>query len=224
MSPNAAISKVKLFYFNIKGKGEPVRLACHLAGLEIEDVRVDREEFQRMKAENAIPFGQLPYAQFYSQDGAVVCEIAQMRAILRTIARACDNKLYSDSIAEQAVIDQYLDFEDDMVAAVRCSVAPSRFGLGDYKDDSEKLARRAHIASEILPLKLQMLEDAFAKSSTGWVANTAGPTIADLPIFYTLGWISSGILDGFPTDILAKFPKILAFIDKFSAQEEYKAF
>jgi len=82
----------------------------------------------------------------------------------------------------------------------------------------------AELASEILPLKLQMLEDAFAKSSTGWVANTAGPTIADLPIFYTLGWISSGILDGFPTDILAKFPKILAFIDKFSAQEEYKAF
>ncbi len=218
------ISKVKHYYFGIKGKGEPIRIACHLAGLDIEDVKVDREEFQQMKADNKLPFGQLPFAQFYSKEGELVCEIAQMRAILRTIAKVCDNKLYSANIAEAAVIDQYLDFEEDMGTAVRCSVAPTRFGLDDFKSDEEKLARRQHIAANILPPKLQMLEDAFARSSTGWVANTAGPSIADLPIFYSLGWLSGGILDGFPDDLLAKYPKILAFQQKFQAQEAFQAF
>lgn len=37
-----AATKVKLYYFDIKGKGEPIRLACTYAKIPLEDVRVKR--------------------------------------------------------------------------------------------------------------------------------------------------------------------------------------
>ena len=53
------IASFKLYYFNIKGLGEPIRLAAHYAGLKFEDIRLDREAFQKMKQAGELPFGQV---------------------------------------------------------------------------------------------------------------------------------------------------------------------
>jgi hypothetical protein len=39
----------KLYYFDIPGKGEAIRLACAYAGYEIEDIRLNQDEFLVLK-------------------------------------------------------------------------------------------------------------------------------------------------------------------------------
>jgi hypothetical protein len=39
----------KLYYFNLAGKGEAIRLACAFAEYEMEDIRLSFEEFPGLK-------------------------------------------------------------------------------------------------------------------------------------------------------------------------------
>ena len=96
----AKIAKCRLLYFDIKGKGEPIRLACAVAGLPLDDVRVKRDDFHTLRDQGKVPFSQLPVAEFFDEDDNLVCKIAQSRAILRLVARASGNKLYSADMAE----------------------------------------------------------------------------------------------------------------------------
>ena len=46
--------KLKLYYFDLAGKGECIRLACAYGGVELEDIRIpldNREKFEQMKKE-----------------------------------------------------------------------------------------------------------------------------------------------------------------------------
>ena len=52
--------KLTLYYFDIAGKGEPIRLACACSGIEFTDVRVTRAGFQLKKDNGELAFGQLP--------------------------------------------------------------------------------------------------------------------------------------------------------------------
>ena len=52
--------KLKLMYFDIKGKGEPIRLALRYLGLPFEDYRFkDRSDFMEMKTSGKLMFGQV---------------------------------------------------------------------------------------------------------------------------------------------------------------------
>lgn len=52
---------IKLTYFDIEGKGEPVRLALILAGVPFEDVRIKFPEWPELKPKT--PSGKLPVLQ-----------------------------------------------------------------------------------------------------------------------------------------------------------------
>jgi hypothetical protein len=41
----------KLYYFDVAGKAEALRLACVQAGLAFEDVRLSREQFRALQGE-----------------------------------------------------------------------------------------------------------------------------------------------------------------------------
>ena len=46
------VSQVKLFYFDLAGKGESIRIACAWAGVPLEDVRIpldDRRLFEQVR-------------------------------------------------------------------------------------------------------------------------------------------------------------------------------
>ena len=222
-SPSAKITSMRLFYFDLKARGEPIRLAARHAGFELEDVRVPFDEWGSV-VKKAVPFGQMPYAQFLAEDGSLVVGIAQTRAILRTIAKAT-GKLYGDgSISDMAKIDSVLDFEEDFFVAIRSTISPTRFGMDDFPDAAAKIARRERIVSDVLPAKFEALESTLGASASGWCAGSSDPSIADFMFACSLSAFDSGLWDGVPKDIMAKYPKICSFYDKFYALESVRTY
>ena len=49
--------KMKLVYFDIYGKAEPIRMALWKAGIEYEDVRLNKEGWLKYKDEKTLEFG-----------------------------------------------------------------------------------------------------------------------------------------------------------------------
>ena len=103
--------KLKLYYFNIPGKGEPIRLACAYSGIDFEDVRVDREQFEKLKQESKLPFGQLPVLQV-SEDTF----LSQSAAIMRYIGKL--GGLYPKDPIAAALVDAVMDEEHDLFAGI----------------------------------------------------------------------------------------------------------
>jgi glutathione S-transferase len=94
----------------------------------------------------------------------------------------------------------------------------ARFGFSILSDESLLAQVRASLNTEILPRHLASLEKIVAKSTTGWVAGTPEPTIADFILVPRLEWlIEPGTHDGISTDLLEPCPKIRALIAKMNA-------
>merc|ERR1719174_3020055 len=85
-SMRSSDQKLKLTYFDFKGKGEATRLALFISGVEFEDNRISMEAWFQMK--NDTMFGNVPLLQ----DGDL--ELAQSTAILRYVALKYNPSLY----------------------------------------------------------------------------------------------------------------------------------
>src|SRR4051794_10670016 len=51
---------MKLYYFDVYGRGEAIRALLSLAKVPFEDVRLDYEKFMKLKSEGKFEFGQIP--------------------------------------------------------------------------------------------------------------------------------------------------------------------
>jgi len=100
------VPKLKLYYFDIPGRGESLRLFCIYAGLPFEDCRLTQEEFQKLKDNGKLPFGQLPALE---ADGTI---IVQSAAIIRYLSKL--TRLHPDCPIKNALIDSIIDQENDM--------------------------------------------------------------------------------------------------------------
>ena len=49
-------------------------------------------------------------------------------------------------------------------------------------------------------------------------------TIADLAMYRLVGWISGGVLDGLPTDLVDSYPQIKANVEATKSNEKVKAY
>ena len=77
----AQIPKCKLYYFDVAGRAEFIRLACVYGGVELEDIRITKDDLARMRETGEIP-GQVPYAYFgYIDEKQVVHETAVSQSI-----------------------------------------------------------------------------------------------------------------------------------------------
>jgi glutaredoxin len=54
---------MKLYYFDAHGKGDAIRALLHIAKVEFEDVRLDKEGFEKLKAEGKFEFNQVPVVE-----------------------------------------------------------------------------------------------------------------------------------------------------------------
>ena len=49
-------------------------------------------------------------------------------------------------------------------------------------------------------------------------------TIADLAMYRLVGWISGGVLDGLPTNLVDSFPQIKANVEATKSNKKVKAY
>lgn len=206
--------KYKLLYFDIEGKAEPIRLAFKYAGVELEDYRFkERAEFIALKESGRFMFGQVPALQV---DDDIV--LNQTNAILRFVAQlAPASNLYSSDPITAARIDAICDQEADAFASSRVAKYHNRFGFAFFEDNKELLEKVwLTINEEVLPRHLNLVSALLKKGSTGWIAGTQKPSIADFCWAPILKSVLEGKTTGDST-VLKSFPEVIAFMRKFYA-------
>lgn len=207
--------KLKLYYFNVTGKGEPIRLLCAYAGLELDDYRFSSlNEFSKLKEEGKLAFGQVPLLEV---DGKH--QLVQTGAILRYLAKL--GKLYPEDPLEAAKVDAACDQEEDAFLGATVATYTTRFGIA--LDADAKQAAYAAISDEVLPRHLKNLELMLEASSTGWVAGTQEPSPADFVWFIRLAdYIPAKTELSDKLKSLDDYPACKAFVDKFRSAEAIK--
>ena len=76
--PTTATEPIRYYYLDKRVKGEAVRLALVVGGIEFEDVRCSYERVAELRAAGTLPFSQVPALQI--GDGPLH---AQSQALLR---------------------------------------------------------------------------------------------------------------------------------------------
>ncbi|GMS85895.1 hypothetical protein PENTCL1PPCAC_8070, partial [Pristionchus entomophagus] len=203
----SAMPHYKLTYFDLRARGECIRMMFAIAGVPLEETRIPMNEWPELK--KTFPFEAVPVLEV---DGVPV---AQTLSILRYIAREAgyagpDN--LSSALAD-ALADQYADF---VMAFVPWHIVNAGYAPGD-KD--------ALYESVYLPAKAKHLpyfEAALRKSTTGWYANTPELTHADVFIASGLEWLMR--LDKNAQKIFEEYPLLKAHSEKFFAHPKLQKY
>lgn len=190
--------KLKFIYVDTPfWRAEVGRIALFMGDIKFDDVRIKREDFSTAKETGTLSDGTvLPFHQ-------VPCLVVDDVSIAQTgaIARFCGklSGLYpTHDDVNAAKIDDFIDFATDLTVMI--DNTPNK------TDEENKIKARRDLATGPLKRKLSMLEKNISSDSE-WLV-TSNISIADVAIWRLLGWLSSGILDGMPTDLLSGFPKI----------------
>jgi len=190
--------KLKFIYVDTPfWRAEVGRIALFMGDIKFDDVRIKREDFSTAKETGTLSDGTvLPFHQ-------IPCLVVDDVSIAQTgaIARFCGklSGLYpTHDDVNAAKIDDFIDFATDLTVMI--DNTPNK------TDEEKKRKARRDLATGPLKRKLSMLEKNISIDSE-WLV-TSNISIADVAIWRLLGWLSSGILDGMPTDLLSGFPKI----------------
>ena len=194
--------KLKLIYPDIPfWRAEISRITLFLGGIKFEDYRPSRKEILEMKNDGTFPFGQFPVLQV---DGKT---IAQTGGIARFCGKLCGLYPSKDQFAA-AKIDEVIDLATDITNQIQPLLREKNLNM--------KIVMRRELTASILPRWLGFLEKLLEENgNTGFfVGNSI--SIADLAAWRLCGWISGGIIDGIPENILESFPLLFAHQHKIN--------
>lgn len=196
----------KLTYFDFDGgRGEPVRIALHAAGIQFKDERLSFPEFGEMR--KGLRFNSLPVLEI---DGDVV---SQSNAIARYVGKMAG--LYPVDDIEALYCDEVLDAQEDLLHYV----VPT-FGL---EGDALKAAREK-LVDGWLSVYLRGFGELLARGGGEYFANKT-LTIADLKVFVHTQWLRSGALDHVPTDLVERLaPGLVAHQERIEADPRVVAY
>lgn len=181
----------KLTYFDFDGgRGEPVRIAFHAAGIEFEDERWSFQDFQEKRGNT--PFNAVPVMEI---DGTPV---TQSSAMCRYVGKLAG--LYPDDPMQALYCDEAMDAAEDLT-----HVIVRTFGL---EGDELKKAREELVSGWITTF-LKGLEGLLVRGGGEYFADNR-LTVADLKLFLITQWLTSGGLDHVPTDIVSTVAPKLA--------------
>ena len=201
--------EITLYYFKIPfWRAEITRLALFLGDIPFNDYRFESHDTDLLKKDGKLPNGQIaPFKQLpvLDVDGKI---FAQTGAIARFCGKL--SGLYpKNNDLKAAQIDQIIEAAQDINYLVTLSGR-------DKEKDRLELARKI-LATKHLPKWFQFLENLLEKNQESNFFIGKNISIADLAIWRLLGWLSSGLLDGVPTNILEPYKKI-----KVLREEVYK--
>lgn len=185
------MTRFKLTYFDIDGgRGEPIRLALHIGGIDFEDIRLKGPEFREVQ--QGFRFHALPVLEIDGQ------QITQSDALLRYMGKLVG--LYPADDLQALYCDEAMGAVDDVGNAIG-----KTFGL---EGDAMKRAREELVAGRFVTY-LRGLEGLLARGGGQFFADSR-LTIADLKVFVQTRSLAKGVLDHVPTDVVENLAPALA--------------
>jgi glutathione S-transferase len=179
------MTSYKLTYFDFDGgRGEPIRIAFHAAGIEFEDIRLSFPEFGEQRGDmrfNAVPVLEI--------DGTAV---TQSNGLSRYVGKLAG--LYPNDNMQALYCDEVLGAVEDTYHQVI-----QTFRL---QGDELKTARKK-LVDGWFTLYLRGLEEMLARGRGEYFADNR-LTVADLKVFVQIRSLISGTLDHVPTGLVER--------------------
>ena len=189
---------LKIIYFNFPfWRAEVSRISLFIGNIPFEDRRLTNEDFSyvkehgQMKDGTKIPFSQFPVLVI---NGEV---IAQTGAIARICGKL--SGLYPEDIVEAGKVDQVIDAATDINMLIRPSMREN--------DPIKKKEMREDLSKNDLPRYFSYLEDLLSNNKSQWFVGNK-MSIADIAIWRISGWLTSGIIDDIPKNLIDKFDNL----------------
>ena len=183
--------KLKLIYPDVPfWRAEMSRMALFIGGIEFEDLRPSREEIAKMRTEGIFPFGQFPVlhvdGKTIAQTGAIARFCGKLSGLYPT-----ENDFYA------AKVDEVIDLATDITGKIRPALIE--------KEPEKKMEMRRELSETVLPHWLGFMETLLEDNGkTGYFVEDS-LTVADLAAWRLCNWISGGVVDGIPENILDAF-------------------
>ena len=185
------MSNYKLTYFDFDGgRGGPLRITLHAAGLPFEDIRWSYPEFGEKRA--SARFHAVPFLEF---DGE---KVTQSNALCRYIGKMCN--LYPEDAKQALYCDEVIEAVEDLTHYLVQS-----FGL---EGEALKTARENFMSGR-LTVFLNGLDELLTRGGGEYFANKR-LTIADLKVAAMLKSMRKGGLEHIPADFVDKLTPALA--------------
>lgn len=186
------MSSYRLTYFDFNGgRGEPIRIALHAAGISFEDIRWSFPEFGEKNS--SLPFHAVPTLEM---DGITV---TQSNAISRYVGKLAG--LYPEDPLQALYCDEVMGALEDMTHYMTAT-----FGL---EGDELKQAREALMHGRFT-VYIKAFETLLERGGGHYFADQR-LTVADLKMFDMVRNLRSGNLDHIPADFIDKLAAV--FID-----------
>lgn len=208
----------KLTYFNLAGRGEPLRLAFKVAGIEFEDNRIAFGDWAALKP--TTKFGTLPTLSIDGKEA-----LSDSSAILRYIGRISNSSLYPLDVDSFAAVEEVLsvasDYDNRFSLCLELSLKPE---LHCYEKDFPKTPEgadyikkvRTNFYQNLLPNFLRFYTQFLAKSGGAFLTG-ANPTIADILVYCQLKNLQKGHVDHIPTTCIDSSTEVIAWMGRMAS-------
>lgn len=189
----------KLTYFDFPGgRGEPIRIAFHAAGMKFEDHRISFEEF--MQTRETMRFSCAPVLLV---DGV---EVTQSNAMLRFVGKMAG--LYPEDSLQAMYCDEAMDAVEDLLHQI-----VHTFGL----EGAELKAAREKLKNGWLTVYIKGLSEILERGGGEYFAD-GRMTVADLKVYVQVRSLRGGTLDHIPQNFVDELaPNLAAHEERIAA-------
>ena len=196
----------RLTYFDVDGgRGEPVRIALHAAGIAFEDHRISFQEF--METRSSARFTCVPVLEI---DGK---QVTQANAITRYVGRLAG--LYPEDPLQALYCDEALGAFEDVT---------NHIGRTMRLQGDELKKAREELADGWLTVYLRGLSELLERGGGQYFAD-GRLTIADIRGLVQTRWLTSGALDHIPTDLVSRIaPNLVEHQDRIASEPIVSAY
>ncbi len=200
------MSDYKLTYFDIDGgRGEPVRIAFHAAGVEFDDHRISFQEFMQTRGD--MPFTCAPLLDI---DGIPV---TQSNAMLRYVGKLAG--LYPEDSLQALYCDEAMDAIEDLINHIVRTLMLEGDALKAARDE----LREGWLTTFIKGYN-RLLE----RGGGEYFADKR-LTVADLKVFVQVRSIRNGGLEHIPSEFVDELaPGLAAHADRIAAEPIVEAY